>query len=277
VSAGPGSTTGRQRSKVGPWGTCRTNEERAVTALDVSRPDVIDVKVTLTGADLPRARSAFGLTGESSRRAVTYFCERVGGYGRVTLLDAGIVLRLRQTDDDYRDAVVVLRPYGAGSLPRALSGRRTGDTVVRVTGDWTPHAHIVAVSATSSVSASALAAALSGNERLSEAFSSEQSALLEEVAPSQLTWRVLRPFGPVEVRSWTREVEKLELLADLWRVRSISLDLLELRVVVEPEDAGLVLPALVALAREHGLDPHSFTGTKTRAVLDRLTIVPVRG
>jgi hypothetical protein len=241
-----------------------------VAVSDNKRPSAIDVKVNLMGADLPRARITFGLAEETSRRSVVYFCERPTTADSLSMLDSGIVLRLRETDENRRDAVVLLRPWWPGRLPAGWTRRLADGVRVRVAGEWTPHARVVAVSATSPVSALALAAALTGTDRLSEAFSPEQDALLRKTAPSQLTWHVLRPFGPVEIRSWTREVAEGQLCADLWTVRSVALDLLELRVVADPDDAALLLPALLALVRDHGLDPDAVTNNKTRVVLRRL-------
>ena len=126
---------------------------------DTERLDAVDVKVTLAGADLPRARSTFGLTDPGARRSRLYFCECPADGRGPTLLDAGIVLRLRESDDE-REAALVLRPCWPARLTGGWARRGPGPPQLRVAGDWRPHHRVVAASATAPVSAPDLQAAL---------------------------------------------------------------------------------------------------------------------
>jgi hypothetical protein len=225
---------------------------------------IVDVKVNLAGADLPRARAAFGLVDATARRAVLHFVERPGR--GPTLLDAGVVLRLSEADDGHCTAVVLLRPVWPGRLTPAWTRPGADGPRIRVAGDWTPQARVVAASATGPVDDDALHAALSVPGTLACAFSPAQRALLRDAAAAP-SWETLRPFGPVEVRGWVWETDEGPLHATLWTVPATGPELLELRLTVEAADAALVPPVLAALARDHGLDPETFGGTKTRAVL----------
>jgi hypothetical protein len=125
---------------------------------------------------------------------------------------------------------------------------------------------VVAASATGPVADDALHAALSVPGTLASAFSPAQQALLRDAAAAP-SWETLRAFGPVEVRGWVRETEEGPLHVTLWTVPATGPELLELRLTVDAPEAALVVPVLAALARDHGLDPEAFGGTKTRAVL----------
>ncbi|HET6393391.1 MAG TPA: hypothetical protein VFG13_11275 [Blastococcus sp.] len=239
---------------------------------DTERLDAVDIKVTLAGDDLPRARSTFGLTEPAARRSRLYFCECPADGRRSTLLDAGVVLRLQESDDE-REAALVLRPCWPARLTRRWIRRSPGSPRIRVAGDWRPHHRMVAASAAAPVSARALQAALTHPNRLRDAFSAEQRVMLAEAGPPRLSWDTLRVFGPVELCSWERTVDELALRATLWTVRPAEpdlLELLELLVTARAPDAGLVLPTLVGQVRGCGLDPDAFPGTKTRRVLAEL-------
>ena len=81
-------------------------------------------------------------------------------------------------------------------------------------------------------------------------------------------------LGPVEAHWWRRREPRYDIAAELWTVgtpgNSQRLDLLELSVSADPDDAALVPPAFLASIRRRGLDPYAFQGTKTRYVLQHL-------
>ena len=68
---------------------------------------------------------------------------------------------------------------------------------------------------------------------------------------------------------------RYDITAERWTVLTPGnppgLDLLELSITAEPEDAALIQPAFLASIRLRGLDPYAFKQTKTRHVLQYLT------
>lgn len=232
-------------------------------------PDAVQVKVTLAGRDLDDARIAFDLADPTARRSRVYFCEEPAVAGQLALFDAGLILRLQETDRDAHEAVVVLRPCPPGRLPRRWVGaaRPAG---VRIEAEWTPQDRTCSVSAAGDVAAPAFATAVGTRAGVPAALSSLQRAFLAECSPTQPRFDVLHALGPVEMLTWSRDVEDLHIVATLWSLRPAAPLLLELSVRTDPQEAPLVQPVLVGLVRGRGLDPEAFTGTKTRVVLSWL-------
>jgi hypothetical protein len=81
-------------------------------------------------------------------------------------------------------------------------------------------------------------------------------------------------LGQVKARQWRLHEPRYDITAERWTVRipgnPSGLDLLELSVTAEPDDAALVQPAFLASIRRRGLDPYAFQQTKTRHVLQYL-------
>ena len=81
-------------------------------------------------------------------------------------------------------------------------------------------------------------------------------------------------LGPVKAHRWRLHESRYDITAERWTVLTPGdppgLDLLELSVTAEPEDAALVQPAFLASIRRRGLDPYAFQQTKTRHVLQHL-------
>lgn len=236
---------------------------------DTERLDAVDLKINLAGRDLARARAVLGLSDADAQRAELHFCEQPVGGRRLTLLDSGVVLRLRRADEKRSEARLVLRPCWPERLTDGWRHPRPGGPRVRVAEEWTPHTRTVAATAACPVAPSALRAALAAPDRLPEAFPPALRTLFAEAAP-HVAWSALRPFGPVTVRRWTRELDRLPVRVTQWTVRAAQIDLLELSVTARPGHAGLLLPALVEPVRRCGVDPEAFAGSKTRAVLTAL-------
>lgn len=238
-----------------------------VAGADTHHLDAVRIKVTLADADLADARVEFNLAEPTARRSRLYFCEQPAAGRQLALFDAGLILRLRETDDHGREAVVLLRPCRPDRLPRRWTRPNPEESGVRIEGEWTPHERVVAASASTPVSPRTFETAIHSDRALPETFSARQRAFITECAPTQPRFGRLQPFGPVDVLSWSRHVDDLRVAATLWTVRATTLDLLELSVRAAPSEAALVQPALIALVRGRGLDPEAFAATKTRTVL----------
>jgi hypothetical protein len=264
---------------------CCIDEEGAMTGSDTERLDPVDIKITFVGPDLARIRAVLELSDGDARRAVLHFCDQPVGGRRLTLLDAGVVLRLRENDGNQHDrgqldwgaeARLVLRPCWPERLTTGWTSPGPDGPRIRVAHEWTPHTRTVVATAACPVAPAVLRAALDAADRLPEAFPPHLRALFAAAAP-HVAWSALRPFGPVAVRRWVRELDRLPVRVTQWTVRAAALDLLELSVTTEAGDAGVILPALLEPVRRHGVDPEAFAGSKTRTVLAALTGVRLGG
>jgi hypothetical protein len=105
-------------------------------------------------------------------------------------------------------------------------------------------------------------------------FSSRQRRYLAECTTADPDLGHLCILGPVEAHQWRQRVGRYDITAERWTVRIrgdlAGLDLLELSVTAEPEDASLIQPAFLASIRRRGIDPYAFQQTKTRHVLQHL-------
>ena len=105
-------------------------------------------------------------------------------------------------------------------------------------------------------------------------FSTRQRRYLAECTTIHVDLDDLYLLGPVKAQRWRLREPRYDITAERWTVLTPGdppgLDLLELSVTAEPEDAALVQPAFLASIRRRGLDPYAFQQTKTRHVLQYL-------
>lgn len=235
--------------------------------------DAVELKVTVSGIDVDRARAAFGPHNATMRRSSVYFCELPAFGGQRELLDAGLILRMRAHRDGPDDSTVRLRPCRVARLSARWTGfRETAAHRFRVEGDWAGDRRIVSASLVRTLAMDGVERSIAKGGDLGRAWSRRQRAFVAECADVRFRFGDLEVLGPIRADNWSTTVNGMELAVERWT--AADLDLLELSIRVPPTEAALVAPALAAVVRGRGLDPDAFPGTKTRWVLGAVAPVP---
>jgi hypothetical protein len=240
------------------------------------RLDTIKIKVTIAADEVGTALAAFNLSKSKAVNYEIYFCERSSQLGLLPLLDDAVLLRIRRHREGLDDVTVKLRPCRPGQVRGQWSAfRRSAHHELRIRGDWTHDRRVVAASLVHHVPDDRLRLILDSRPQdLGRLFSARQRRYLRECANVDLDLNDLCLLGPVEIRQWQWREPRYDVTAERWAVRipgdQLELDLLELSVMAEPDDAALVQPAFLAAIRRRGLDPYASQQTKTRLVLQHL-------
>jgi hypothetical protein len=171
---------------------------------------------------------------------------------------------------------VKLRPCRPGQL----SGRwstfcRSAHHGLRIKGEWAHNRRLIAASLVYSIPGDHLRQALDSRPHHPGClFSARQRRYLAECTTTEVDLDDVYLLGPVTVRQWRLRVPRYDIIAERWTVLAPGnppgLDLLELSVTAESEDAALIQPAFLASIRRKGLDPYAFQQDKTRHVLQYL-------
>jgi hypothetical protein len=239
-------------------------------------PGTIKIKATIVADEVRAALAAYRLSGSTSRSHEIYFCEQPSRLGLLPLLDGAVVLRVRRHRAGPGDSTVKLRPCRPGQLSGQWSAfRHSAHHQLRIKGEWAHDRRVLAASLVYSVPGDHLRQALQARPRhLGRLFSTRQHRYLAECTTTHVDLDDLYLLGPVKAQQWRRREPRYDITAERWTVltpsRPPGLDLLELSVTAEPEDAALVQPAFLASIRRKGLDPYAFQQTKTRYVLQYL-------
>lgn len=244
--------------------------------MGAARPAAIKIKATISADEVNTALAAYRLSRSRARSHKIYFCEQPSQLGLLPLLDYGVILRVRQYPAGSGDVTVKLKPCRPGQLSgqwRAF--RHSAHHELRINGEWTHDRRVVAASLAHSVPGDRLRRIIDSRHRdLSHLFSARQRRYLAECAATYVDLDDLYLLGPVEVRQWRLREPRYDITAERWTVLTPGdlpgLDLLELSVTAEPEDAALVQPAFLASIRRRGLDPYAFQQARIRYALQYL-------
>jgi hypothetical protein len=257
-------------------GRATASLEMIMMAPGIGRLDTIKIKATIAADEIGSALAAYRLPGSAGRSHEIYFCEQPSPVGRLPLLDDAVILRIRRRLPGSGDITVKLRPCRPGQLSREWCAFRHGARhELRVKGEWAGDRRVVAASLLYRVPGDHLRQALRSRPYdLAGLFSALQRRYLAECADPGLDLGGLCLLGPVRARRWRLREPRYDITAERWTVRipgdRSGLDLLELSVTADPDDAALVQPAFLASIRRRGLDPYAFQEAKTRYVLDNL-------
>jgi hypothetical protein len=247
-----------------------------MTAMGAERLDTVKIKATIAPDEVLTALAAYHLSEATARTQQIYFCEQPSPLGLLPLLDDGVILCIRRHSGGRGDVIVKLRPCRPGQLgAQWLTFRRSARHELRIKGDWAHDRRVVAASLVYSAPGDHLRQALDARPRdMRGLFSPRQGRYLRDCATTQVNLGHLRLLGPVNAHRWRRREPRHDITAELWTVPiqgdPSRLDLLELSVTAEPDDAALVQPAFLASIRRRGLDLYAFQQTKTRSVLQHL-------
>ena len=244
--------------------------------MGAARPDTIKIKATIATYELAMALAGYRLSRSKARSHEIYFCEQPSQLGLLPLLDNTVILRVRYYAAGSGDVTVKLRPCRPGQLGGQWSAfRRSAHHELRIKGDWAHGRRVVAASLVYTVPGDHLRQALhSRPHHLDRLFSTRQRRFLAECTTTHVDLDDLYLLGPVKAHQWQLREPRYDIVAERWTVLTPGdtpgLDLLELSVTAEPEDAALIQPAFLASIRRKGLDPYAFQATKTRHVLQYL-------
>jgi hypothetical protein len=247
-----------------------------MTVMGTDRPRPIKIKATIAADEVRAALTAYRLSGSAARSHELYFCELPSKLGLLPLLDGAVILHVRRHSEGSGDVTVKLRPCRPGQLTGQWSAfRHSAHHRLRIKGEWTHDRRVLAASLVYSVPGDHLRQALRSRPRHpGQLFSARQRRYLAECTTTHVDLDDVYLLGPVTARQWRLRVPRYDISAERWTVfapgKPPGLDLLELSVTAEPEDAALIQPAFLASIRRRGLDPYAFQQTKTRLVLQHL-------
>jgi hypothetical protein len=244
--------------------------------MGAARPGIIKIKATIAADEVRAALAAYHLSGSTARSHELYFCEKPSQLGLLPLLDGAVILRVRHHTARPGEVTVKLRPCRPGQLSgRWSTFRRSAHHEVRIKGEWAHDRRLIAVSLVHKVPGDHLRQVLDSRPRYpGRLFSSHQRRYLADCTTAHVDWDDLYLLGPVKAQQWRLCEPRYDIIAERWTLLAPGdppgLDLLELSVTAEPEDAALIQPAFLASIRLRGLDPSAFQQTKTRHVLQHL-------
>jgi hypothetical protein len=222
------------------------------------RLDAVEIKVTVPAARAFRARTALGLRDDRGERRRLYFCEAVSRpAGQRSLLERGVILRLRQRGGGPDDSTVRLRPARRSRLTSTWTeaGGWVGERL-RVEADWSGGRRVLAASLVADVSRGGIADLLAGRRTARPLFTERQRRFLRECAGIAVDFDALAPLGPISARRWGHlVVGGFPAAAEQWGIGDGAGDLLEFSTRVERDGAEIAQLGFEAALRVLGVDP----------------------
>lgn len=236
------------------------------------RPESVEIKVTLAGAQIEDAVGRLGLTGGDSWTVV--FCEDVtSAAASAALLDIGVVLRVRGKTATSGDSTVKLRPSRWSQLdPAYFENRDAGDEELKIEADWAGDKRSLGTSMTAEWTDSRLSAAQADGRLVPELFSKEQLDFLDKCASGRVNLAavsMLAPIAATRYAKFTPQGMNSEVRAERWQVDD-GLDFLELSIVAKPAKAVAAQHALTDFTTRMSLPVDDSQVSKTQRVLDHL-------
>lgn len=235
------------------------------------RLDGVEVKTTLEAEQVAPALDALRL-GDESPLTIWFYDDLTTG-SELSLLDAGLAIRIRAKDPIGGDCTVKLRPCRRSQFTsKWLATESTGKLDFRLEEDWAGDRRVLAASAQCDVTDDVITFAKTRNELPADALSKQQRAYLAECATIRVNPDALVRLGPITARRWKKvgatPCTGLDVRAERWTVG--DLDFLELSLKVSAEQAQSAADALTAALTELAVTPDSNQETKTRRVLKYL-------
>ena len=241
------------------------------------RPNMVEIKVTVDGPRVQEAMRAFSLDPGDGRELKVYFCEDTadGLAPGTPLLDAGVILRVRDTGDARSDSTIKLRPCRRSQLNDYWLGATHGDGwEFTLEADWSGSRRMLSASCRARRSTERIESVHTGGRPVKTLFTDKQERFLRTCSTLHINLRTLRLLPPVAATRWglaelPAQDRKLDVLAERWVVGD-ALDFLELSLRVAPAEAAAAKAALEDLVRRNGVEPDTIQETKTRRVLEHL-------
>jgi hypothetical protein len=229
--------------------------------------DAVEIKVTVGDDQVHRALAALRLDPDApDRHRRIGFVEDLGpGGGALPLLDAGVILRVRENKGDDDDSTVKLRPVDRVQL----RGGWRDSPDLRIEADWAGSRHVLAASFEVHRREGRIASVWAGEEEVDRLFDRDQERFLAECATVPVGLDALTLLAPISAARWdkvtVRGVEA-RAVAERWLVG--DLDFLELSLRADDEASAAALQAdLERAVAALGIDVPAEQETKTRRVL----------
>jgi hypothetical protein len=188
--------------------------------------------------------------------------------GALPLLDAGVILRVRENAGDDDDSTVKLRPVERSQLTGTW---RTSDKL-RVEADWAGTRRVLAASFETDRRKGRIAAVWAGDEPVRKLVDDDQESFLADCATIAVDLDVLDLLDPIDAARWDKvPVPGVDtrVVAERWVVG--DLDFLELSVrAIGDHEAESAQRALERGVADLGIAVPPEQETKTRRVLTYL-------
>jgi hypothetical protein len=236
------------------------------------RPESVEIKVNLAGANIDGAIAQLGL--DDGQTWTVVFCEDVTTAAATTaLLDIGVVLRARGKSQTTGDSTIKLRPSRWSQLdPDYFMNWERGDEELKVEADWSDAKRSLATSLTAKWSDSRLSDAQAGQLTVPQLFTDEQLTFLSKCSQGRVNLEAISLLPPIAATRWPKFKApelSVEVRAERWQVDE-GLDFLELSIVSTPAEAVSDQDALTAFVARMSLPVDDDQASKTQRVLEHL-------
>jgi len=231
----------------------------------------VEIKVSLSDRQVARALEVLELGGNGQPRRIGFVEDTTVGV-ELPMFRQGVVLRVRQTEDEDDDATVKLRPCRRSQLAESWLGAEKGDGwKFRVEEDWAGPRRALAASCVADLPPRRIAAAWEGKEPVGRLFNAGQWRFLSDCAGMPITLDALTLLPAVEAARWeeVRVGDVEDVVVERWTID--ELDFLELSIrkdtVEEAQEAEAELERGVRALELERDDEHA---SKTERVLAHL-------
>lgn len=239
------------------------------------KPESIEIKATVVGADVAKAVSALELSDGKQWRIT--FCEDVtrGVTPSTPVLDVGVVLRVRAKSGTKGDSTVKLRPCRWSQLSEDFfANRETDEGELKIEADWAGARRTLAASLTADWDDDRLAAVRSGDLPPASLFTAEQQRFLETCSPSPVNLGAVTVLADIAATRWkefSAEVggSELSCRAERWVIDG-AFDFLEVSIASDLERAEQDQAALHYFLAGRSLTVEQNQDNKTQRVLNYL-------
>jgi hypothetical protein len=229
--------------------------------------DAVEIKVTVGDDQVGRALEALRLDPRAPdrRRRIGFVEDLRPGGGALPLLDAGVILRVRENAGDDDDSTAKLRPVESAQL----RGEWRTSGKLRVEADWAGTRHVLAASFETDRREGRIAAVWAGDEPVRKLFDDDQESFLADCATVSVDLDALTLLDPIDAARWDNvRVPGVDtrVVAERWIVG--DLDFLELSIrAADVREAASAQPALERGVADLGIAVPPEQETKTRRVL----------
>ena len=239
----------------------RLTDEQQAELLDLAKhADSIELKLTVPEADHASTVWGLGLDPLEAQIRQVYFFDTP----KLTLDEAGVVVRARRIQGKGDDSVVKLRPVVPTDMPAELRGSPS----FRVEVDALPGGFVCSGALKRPLRPTAVRSTLAGERPLRKLFSKEQRAFYAAHAPEGIGLDDLTTLGPIFVLKLRFTPEELgrRVVAEMWLYPDGS-RVLELSTRCATNEAFQVAAEARAFLSGRGVDLSGEQQTKTRKAL----------
>lgn len=228
----------------------------------------VEIKISFD-QHIARTLDQLGLDNHDEPRRIGFLEDTTVGVA-LPLFHQGIVLRVRQIDDD--DATVKLRPCRRSQLAGNWLGAEEGDGwKLTVEQDWAGSRRALAASCNAKLPKERIAAVLEGSDPVHRLFSQGQARFVSDCAGAPINLDALTLLPLVTATRWkkVRVGSVRDVVAERWIVD--DLDFLELSIRSDTvADAPAAQQELERGVRALNLQPDNANKSKTERVLAQL-------